>query len=480
MSEQLRHLLVVVPGILGSVLEDDRGRVVWGLNPGLLRTGVAPALLATEGHPRLWPTGLMPDIRVLPPMLAPGYGGLVTRIRGAFPQARVDTAVPGRDRDLAADVVLFPYDFRLGVVDAAERLKAEVDARLGHLPPRERHGRVIVLAHSMGGLVARHWAGPLGGHTDCAYLITLGTPYRGAPKALKYLCEGVPFGGEGFASMLRGWRSIYDLLPRYRMVLPEGAEPLWDQALYPHQTIGSDGSSGSEEAAKEAFRAHREAQEVWDRLTVEGKGCQVVPLFSFGHATHSHAIVKDGRPRVSKKAAAWLPNPGWGGDGTVPSISAIPVESDIDKSPGPLSHRHLRIAAAKEAVALLRLRSGDSVTSVTGGEEAAWLGLDLEPVVAAYRPFRVGVRLWQARADERTRVSVRVRPVALPTTPNPSPSPRTLTCEGSPDADGWWWVELPGLPAGTHRLRVDALGVPEVGELSQEEFIGVVETEVGA
>jgi triacylglycerol esterase/lipase EstA (alpha/beta hydrolase family) len=100
---------------------------------------------------------------------------------------RVDVARPGQDRDLRADVVLFPYDFRLGIRDAAERLKAEIDARLGVLTREARHQRVIVVAHSMGGLVARYWAGPLGAAPDCRALITVGTPHRGAPKALDWL-----------------------------------------------------------------------------------------------------------------------------------------------------------------------------------------------------------------------------------------------------------------------------------------------------
>ena len=45
---------------------------------------------------------------------------------------------------------------------------------------------MIVVAHSMGGLVARYWMGPLGGWRVCRALITLGTPHRGAPKALPH------------------------------------------------------------------------------------------------------------------------------------------------------------------------------------------------------------------------------------------------------------------------------------------------------
>ncbi|MER5504828.1 hypothetical protein ABT052_05790 [Streptomyces sp. NPDC002766] len=66
-------------------------------------------------------------------------------------------------RNPAANVVLFPYDFRLGVRYAAELLAAGVHERLKDLTPPERVGRVMVVAHSMGGLVARYWLGPLEG-----------------------------------------------------------------------------------------------------------------------------------------------------------------------------------------------------------------------------------------------------------------------------------------------------------------------------
>ena len=52
-----------------------------------------------------------------------------------------------------------PYDFRRSITEAAERLDAVVCAHLGDASEAERAGRVIVVGHSMGGLVARVWMG---------------------------------------------------------------------------------------------------------------------------------------------------------------------------------------------------------------------------------------------------------------------------------------------------------------------------------
>ena len=56
-------------------------------------------------------------------------------------------------------MVLFPYDFRYGVRAAALRLQAEIELRLGGLSRPDRNRRVIMIGHSMGGLVARYWLG---------------------------------------------------------------------------------------------------------------------------------------------------------------------------------------------------------------------------------------------------------------------------------------------------------------------------------
>ncbi len=58
----------------------------------------------------------------------------------------------------------------------ALRLKREIDARI-------RGGRIDLVAHSMGGLVARFYLQQLGGARRVDRLVTLGTPHRGTHAA---------------------------------------------------------------------------------------------------------------------------------------------------------------------------------------------------------------------------------------------------------------------------------------------------------
>jgi pimeloyl-ACP methyl ester carboxylesterase len=125
-------------------------------------------------------------------------------------------------------VVVVPYDFRHCIEQAAERLDAVVRARLDDVDEAARAARVIVVAHSMGGLVARYWLGPLGRWAWCRALITVGTPHRGASKALDWLVNGVRLCGVrlgGPSRLVWDWPAVAQLLPRYPVVRNLTARP---------------------------------------------------------------------------------------------------------------------------------------------------------------------------------------------------------------------------------------------------------------
>jgi hypothetical protein len=107
MVERLRHLVVVVPGIGGSVLVTPE-RAVWDggvvhLAASLLR----PSRLDLTDQPKLVPVGLVPKIGFAGPLALPGYASLVASIRAGFRDVRVDTARhDGAIRDSRADLAL--------------------------------------------------------------------------------------------------------------------------------------------------------------------------------------------------------------------------------------------------------------------------------------------------------------------------------------------------------------------------------------
>ncbi|GAA3166974.1 hypothetical protein GCM10020001_110530 [Nonomuraea salmonea] len=63
MKVRLRHVVVIVPGILGSVLCDERGTRVWGGLPEGVRRLLQPGALDIDVP--LEPVTLMPTIRLI-------------------------------------------------------------------------------------------------------------------------------------------------------------------------------------------------------------------------------------------------------------------------------------------------------------------------------------------------------------------------------------------------------------------------------
>lgn len=77
-----------------------------------------------------------------------------------------------------ADLFLFPYEWRMSNVETAKLLKTKVD----RIKAATKWPRVDIVAHSMGGLVAREYIETLYGGDSVDQLITLGTPHDGSPE----------------------------------------------------------------------------------------------------------------------------------------------------------------------------------------------------------------------------------------------------------------------------------------------------------
>lgn len=83
-----------------------------------------------------------------------------------------------------------PYDWRKGASkDSAERVERAIDEAIA----RTGQPSVILLAHSLGGIVARDYIVQKGGQKVAA-LIAVGTPWLGTPKTARALLWGYNFG----------------------------------------------------------------------------------------------------------------------------------------------------------------------------------------------------------------------------------------------------------------------------------------------
>ena len=210
-------IVVLIPGVTGSVLERN-GKDVWAASAGAVLRGLFSGGgsiqdLRLEDDP--------PDVDDL------GDGVEATRLVGdvhIFPGSGRSTATP-RSRSAssrrlklcpARTYFELPYDWRRDNRVAARKLERELETWLGRRRRTHPDAKVVLVAHSMGGLIARYFVEVLGGAANTRALVTFGTPYRGSLNALDSLVNGVEkMRALDMTELTRSFTSIYQLLPIY-------------------------------------------------------------------------------------------------------------------------------------------------------------------------------------------------------------------------------------------------------------------------
>ncbi|MFI8962242.1 esterase/lipase family protein [Streptomyces sp. NPDC053493] len=329
-------LVVFVPGILGSELRDANGRDVWNLTPGVVgsvlfdmeryfeRLTLPPGAgnEAPEGPYALSPGGLLREPRVWP--------GLMPHVAYKKLARHLGDLVAGR-------TVVFPYDWRLSNRWSAELLKAFVERELarwteecrGRGETGERAPKVVYICHSMGGLVTRYYLEVLGGRETARSLVTLGTPYAGAVKAVQALTGTFP--GRKVRAVperlrtrlveaARSMPSVHQLLPTYQCVAghPDGTR-LEDVSVPGLDTAMVDDAFAFRRTLDEHIRSNAEA----DRAAGRPEAYQLFASGGNGEPTDVLLRLSGGRIAYDDR----LPGePRWQGDGTVPCLSATPPD----------------------------------------------------------------------------------------------------------------------------------------------------------
>ena len=451
-------LVVVIPGIGGSELADASGTIVYAANLSPL-VGVPRDPSVLDASNELRPVGLIGSFSLICRQLITGYDGLLNGISKGLGLSLGRVVTAGEELvDPDATVVAFPYDFRRSVERIANDLDRVVRARA-------QGRRVVLVAHSMGGLVAAWWWAFLSEGIDVDQIITLGTPYRGAAKALDFLVNGMHVGlfalPPAYNETLRTWDSVYDLLPHYQ-VLEGNAESKYPHELPPAITKTVDGFS---DKARQAYQENRRLHKALVNKVAEN-GNPFTAYYSQGHATLGHASIdaQTNRLTVAKGNPRAIPQSWEGGDGTVPAFSTIPDALENEAScRRRLRGKHQDLVEEKSVFEHVSEYARDRLPAAARGARRhdidAYLQVDLDDVVLAGTEAEVRLRV----VDKDGSV-LDVGNVGGNVGGN-----RFRADRGD---DGWWLAQLPALEEGVHSLMLSATGVPNVDRLVMKTRVG--------
>lgn len=452
-GKPLRDMVVVLPGITGSVLRKG-GRDLWVVSgqaawQWLTTLGGSLDELRFRGDDGgITADRVMPDAHVVPGLVKiDGYSAITRMIADTF-----DVASGTIHDTRPANFIEFPYDWRLDNRVNARRLAALVHDRL----PRWREhshnpgARVIFLAHSMGGLIARYYLEVLEGWSECRALITFGTPYRGSANALGYLAHGYKKLFIDLTGVMRSFPSVYQLLPIYQMLR------IGDDYLRVAEVTGIEGIEPAR--ARDALAFHREIEASVNAHRQQAdyleRGYTIVPVVGIRQPTMQSAVLADGQVTMSRDVPAWIDPLLADGDGTVPRASAIPIElsgayrdSFAPERHGSLQSNRSVLADVMGRLEQMQVRGLGEIRAPQESPAAAdrpALALDVDDLYAAGEPVTLRAELINTRQPAGA-LRIRVEPVGAPGS--------ALTREFPARPDGWT-VELDGLAPGLYRLEV--------------------------
>jgi pimeloyl-ACP methyl ester carboxylesterase len=426
-----------LPGILGSVLERD-GRDVWAMSPGAAWRAIRSLgrsvndLELDDDDPSLDDLGdgvtaprLVPDLHLIPGLWSiDGYSHIRSSIFATF------DVVEGQNW------FDFPYDWRRDNRVAARHLAERAPEWLRAW--RQRSGnndaKLVLVGHSMGGLVARHYLEVLDGWRDTRMLVTFGTPYRGSLNALDFLCNGFkkkigPIGVD-LTRLLRSLTSVYQLLPRYPVV-DTGTGDLTRVA----ETRDLPGVDPARAAA--ALQFHHDIDAAVDARPASSYA--IHPIVGILQPTYQSARLHDGSVRMVRSHSGVDGS----GDGTVPRVSATPLElSDEGREIyAPDQHGSLQngVGALTQLTGLLSARPTSTFRAGLSG-----FGLEIDDLFAADEPVVAVVT-----SDDPT-------PVVDAVVVDVATGRAVLESQIEVDGDGAYRAEWAPLPPADYRLTVSA------------------------
>lgn len=162
----MAHAAIVIPGIMGSVLE-LRGEVIWPGSP-------LDLYLPYNKMSKLMDANLVATDLIRNVSISEQYQKLIDDL----------SKCNFREDDNPKTLYVCPYDWRKDNALAAQKLADLIDQ-----VTQNGAAEISLIAHSMGGLISRYYleSGEFDGRpgfSSIRRLLTLGTPHRGSPLAL--------------------------------------------------------------------------------------------------------------------------------------------------------------------------------------------------------------------------------------------------------------------------------------------------------
>lgn len=360
----IHHIVVLVPGIMGSVLKHRDGREVWSfsesfLNSETIRNEKENAfslfqkkiplenLLLNRSLKRVEEMdGIEADGLIKDSFLVPGLIKVVNGYSRIGPELTRRLLTQKLRLKLNENYFEFAYDWRLNNEVSADNLKNFVDEKLENRRKNypDSEVKAIIIAHSMGGLIARHYLEHLNGAQDCKALITLGTPFKGSIKMLDYLAHGygvqdiagrvpgvigndlvnlinrlfqrrVQYNPFDLTEMLRSFNSVYELLPSSPVI---------------HNPVDGEELSNIDIPALDSVRVKKGKAFLDNLLGTTASNYDIFLVAGIGQPTFQsvkfdrnlqHLIPSYQGPRCYEGQFSE-----WTGDDTVPQYSAAPLE----------------------------------------------------------------------------------------------------------------------------------------------------------
>lgn len=434
----IQRPLILVPGLLGSRLcrpdpsDPKKQQVAWGTFAALKQFPTIRLSHETGASDPIKPCGIVREIV---------YLGLYTQDVYTPIIRHLEKTGYREDRNL----FVFSYDWRRSVFDNAKALEAFVSEKVPD-------GKVDILAHSMGALVARAYVVEGAGGERVARLFSAGAPFQGSVKVFQTVEKGwgplnlVMGGLDGFRRTMLSFPSIFELMPRYRECC-DGGGAAFDPARAETWTgLHWDGvDTATMPDLQKTFVRIRKLEALV--ATAMPKGVEDVLLVGVDQRTPQRASFRNGGG-----ASVLQMQHTWAGDGTVIRESAV-----IEKVPlhptsfadhqrilhDPQIQDFLRVAlieGVERAVASVPVRERGKMRAVDGSMTEL-VGVMVEPDEPIYRTGDVCKVHVHLRLGDRTKIdasAIRLtrrmadgREVAIKLEPDPSASDPTNPFEQS-------------------------------------------------